>query len=770
MVQAYRIDAVLNLKSNAMTELRDIGRQFQAFDNIIQGSTTKIQAFGNALASVGTGRKLSGLVSALTRLGQIHVGNMAGLSQLSHLNNISAANVASIGKIASGLNKIGTTNYANSIQNLATMTTHLGAMAGHQTTIAHGAQQTATAWQAAAQAIRQAATGMRGVRQPGGGGGGGGGGGAGRSGGHQGGYGPSSGERAFERDVNEVGGAASGFAHGVWSLGKEVLGAGMETQSAAGGVGAMMGGLSDAELDRIKKRAYEVQQTTPGASVVKTIDEIKEIAMVTRNLDFALTHAQDIAKFGIVMETVSGKDNAVKETLSGILGAEERGMMVPGTDTIDPNRLLKKLHQDMKVAIGTGGRDMPTNSLGELRALGPEAKMMSDEEWSVTEPAIAIGMKDSKAGNALFSMTQSLTSSIPKRIGDVLMASGIYQGKMTPLKGGNYKPDIEKFAPGPNGEIDWMQTHPSHWTHDVAYQKLLAWERRKDKNAPEERIEARAQTDFNMVFSRGTIIRRAQQVVAAWGAILKEEEALKEGGALDRMDAYKYFLSKNPKVSLKATEEAAIGAKSAFGEASMGSTIGILDKVTTSLNKLSQWALSDPGSAERIEKVASGLGVLALGIAGLSAVITIASPALRLLSTPAFLAAAAGGGIGLLLAHFFPKNHPPGEVSRADQILKGIGADPNDLVGSLQRLLGEKGTIERLKELGGAPPSGSTANTPGASSSNPLYTYQLNQPSGRDIANGTTDFMGRRLSGPPASQTGTDGRSVPNFSYMPLPQ
>lgn len=79
------------------------------------------------------------------------------------------------------------------------------------------------------------------------------------------------------------------------------------------------------------------------------------------------------------------------------------------------------------------------------------------------------------------------------------------------------------------------------------------------------------------------------------------------------------------------------------------------------------------------------------------------------------------------------------------------------------------GEVARWPNTPGVPPSAANNNAPGSSPSNPIYNTQLNQPSGKDIAHGVSDFQGRQIHGPSTGPTGFDQRSGPSFSLYGTP-
>jgi hypothetical protein len=69
----------------------------------------------------------------------------------------------------------------------------------------------------------------------------------------------------------------------------------------------------------------------------------------------------------------------------------------------------------------------------------------------------------------------------------------------------------------------------------------------------------------------------------------------------------------------------------------------------------------------------------------------------------------------------------------------------------------------------GVPPAAANTNLPGSSASNPSYNIQLNQPSGRDIANGVSASQARGIGAGPRASTGFDQSMTPSFSYLGTP-
>jgi hypothetical protein len=64
----------------------------------------------------------------------------------------------------------------------------------------------------------------------------------------------------------------------------------------------------------------------------------------------------------------------------------------------------------------------------------------------------------------------------------------------------------------------------------------------------------------------------------------------------------------------------------------------------------------------------------------------------------------------------------------------------------------------------GPPPVAANSNAPGSSAANPVYNFQLNQPSARDLAYGVTANQARSLGAGPRASTGFDANMHPSFS------
>lgn len=756
MVQSFRIDAVLNLKSNAVPELAQLGSKFEAFDKIVKATTTNVKAFETALGALGTGRKLSGLITSLERLGRVHMGNLSGLAGLAHLSHLGNFNTAGINKVAASMAKLSGANLGNLSGHLQATLGPLHLILNVHQQIGAAAHNISTAWATAAGHISAAAAGMRGMRSPPGPpgmGGGGGSGGAHGSGGINRWNNHFEGSRAVE-DAANSGGMISGAI-------KQGLKAEFEPSFSMSEEMAklQMGGFTAAEAMTAHDKAFETQRNVMGATILGNIDIIKDLNAVFHNAAESIKMMPEMAAMGVVLGKV-GKKDAINELFQAAQGGELRGLNQPGSDELDTGKFAAFLHKLEMVAVGTGGRIGPAEYLGFLRSARGAGTRLSDEALFTSIPAAMMALKSVRAGTALQSWSQSEFGHLAAGYASEQEKFGlIRKGAYTKTKGGS-----TIMKPGGVINEDLMQGDPVHYILDWLVPQLKKGLDPLGKMNPKD-LQNAIIKELIKLYPRSTITGAVEEIAVNPAMMQRAIDAFQTGGKLDSADNNKILQGADAKLHLDAMTASWTAFMTALGESSTGNAVKILDGLTGSLNSLSIWASrpENAGTAKTLTEVAVGLGVVTTAMMALGLALMVITP------MAAAITAAIGGGavVGALFAHAFPGKHKPGEVSLADQLLDHLGIRPKASGKTSGPTYDDYGReVPNFGGPGAAPPAAANNNTPGSSAANPIYNMQLNQPSTRDTALGNADFMGRQIHGPSTGGTHYDQTMGPSFSIF----
>lgn len=760
MATSFRIDAVLNLTSNAPVELAALGQKFEAFDRIIKASTTNLETFEKVLRSIGTGRNLSTLVTNLERLGRIRVGNI-GLSGLTSLGNIAALDARKFGQIAAGLGKIGTVNLSASLAGLTRMETALTAIERLQAAITTGARGMASAWGAAATAIQGAASALRGVpRNPprGGGIGGGGSGGGGSSssgGGHS-----SSGFMAGQHQM------ANDLTMGPGIVGSELRGAiepaykgGMDIGEERAKLGLQ--GFNAAQMDQSVEAAFETGQKRLGTSVLNNIKLIGDIDGVIHNADKAIQLMPNLADSMVILAKV-GKGDQMSNAITAAKAGELGGFLnKPGTEEIDPNLWAEFIHGMTTSIITTHGQIGPQDFLTTLKGLGTAGVIMDPEVLLKTWPAIMQTMGASRAGTTVSSLDQSLYGRMPGVNIREMIKMGLVSDDPKMVR--YTKPSgTGHILPGGLKDSDLQRKNLPLWVWTVLEPLISAY---VDKTVPGAKTMSPRDHMIAVLIDLYRFVPRNPQTKVLEDIIRNKLVIQNEASAYDRIagnDPNAQLKANDPKLHQQGTQAALAGAQGRFGLALNADAVIVLDQLTDGLNKLSNWARDNKEDAALYAKTAIGLAAVTTAMAGLGVAMMVISPAVLAIT------AAIGGGavLGKMAADMFPKDHTkPGSMwpgapsSKTQRDLFGDSYGPDSL-----SLVDPFGFSKRASPSGAA-----NNNAPGSSPSNPIYNTQLNQPSGKDIANGVSDFQGRQIHGPSTGTTGFDQRSGPSYNIFGTP-
>lgn len=768
MVESFRVNAVLNFTSNAPQVLQQLGREFSQFDRVIKDGQANLKAFETTLRGIGSSRNLGGLVRNLEQLGRVRVGNIQGLASLGQasvaIERLNAAGGKGITQLVRGLEQLGKINLGGAPSEIDTLVRLLDNIVNVQNRVLTGAKEIGIAWKETAEAMREGAAALRGIRTtpptPGGG--------RGRVA-TPGVLTPQ--ERQRERDWGGAGMVAGMASQAIRSPIEKAFADAMETQERTALLG--IGGFTGPEMSAAKANAYNVQTGIPGATVASSLEITKDLYSVIRDANEAVANTANLAATGVVLGKV-GKGDEIAELFKSMQAGELRGALSqPGSEDIDVGKFEKFIRSVEMVSVGTGGRVGPGDYAGFLRQAGVAGVRMSDEAMFQSFPAVMMALKSVRAGTALQSFQQSEFGHLAAGYGTEQERIGLI------LPGGQHKVGkggATVISPGGLVNESDAQSNFPHWIFNTLMPKLDKFVDPNNKMNSTDRLNASMRELYNL-FPRNTITRMIEDIMRNRPLIEKYERGLDpNSGPMANKDFNKELFANDPKLHLEQFNAAWTAFLSSFGEATMGSVIKILDNLTSSLNAMAAWARANPAMAATIVEVATALGVLAAAVSALSLASIVLGPGGRILksigagaaglaagTTGAIAAGAAAGlGIGTYAAHYFPGQHAPGEISRADRLLNWLGMNP---AGAPTANGGVSG--------GGfgpsAAPGAANNNQPGSSASNPVYNIQLNQPSGRDIANGVSANQANSLGAGPRASTGFDSTMQPAFSYLGAP-
>lgn len=206
-------------------------------------------------------------------------------------------------------------------------------------------------------------------------------------------------------------GAASPFAmlspmakaYYAYQVGRHAFSADMREGAIEAGLLAQ--GFSREQVAEAYSTAVSGQQSIPGASLTGNLNIISKLMAVTQDPVASLKLMPEFARLGVVLDA-QNKGHEGDALMAAIRAGEFRGVLThhdekTGKDTVDVERMVKFVRMMMATSIATKGNIGPAQMYQFLKSGGVTASMIDDESLFADSIALQLAMGSHKAGNAL---------------------------------------------------------------------------------------------------------------------------------------------------------------------------------------------------------------------------------------------------------------------------------------------------------------------------------------------------------------------------------
>ena len=542
-------------------------------------------------------------------------------------------------------------------------------------------------------------------------------------------------------------------------------------------------GFTQEEASRARALAMAEQRATPGITAPGVLEIIKDLMTVTQKSSEALNPdiIRGFSRAGVVL-SAAGKGNAISELFKSMQAGELRGVLrADESGEISTEALQGFIKNVITTTLITGGRVGPSELLQTIKSSGLGGAMMSDRSLFADMIAPILSMGASRAGTGIQAFASQFTAgkmsdaavklmlrmglveNLPANAGSTAEMQFAYLKPMYKTGIGQWALPQNMMPYRDNPDLNPGQ-HPIDFMMKVLLPAMDAYNL-KSNGAPRDDEDKMAQR-MAMALALSSRIPAGNligDVIRNMPLIARDREAFEKGG--DR-DAFANAQT-DPRVKMQALSAALNGLLTALSGPIMDTAIGVLSNLTGALNRLSAWAEAHPAIAGRIVELATALGTLAAAIAGISAVLFVAGPMLRVAnwglqtagvagSKGAAVAAAAGGG---LLSRLAGRVLGPLGLGLAGydaaKMTGGIFSDIGDTING--RLPGS------LANRGSAAPAGTTAAPTTVNLTGPVNI------DGKKVGDIIANNIAKGASGPSSGTTGFDIRAGTAGGLMAIP-
>ena len=362
-------------------------------------------------------------------------------------------------------------------------------------------------------------------------------------------------------------------------------------------------GVSDAAAKNADEAAWAATRSAPGTTYSKNLEAVVDLKNVTGSLSDAVKILPQFANLSAILAVAdrasggSGDQAFAAAKAMEVLGqlTEERKNAQTGRmeQYIDPAQLPARLERMAKVAVGTMGRVNPQDYLAFAKTARAGGMTLSDEFLYEKLPAMMMVMGASRAGTAIQSMSQvfqggRLTNkswSEMKELGlggdSHEVTTGTGKNKRTEIKGSIYEQNLLMSDPAA-----WAAKVHDHLVNDL------------------HMTDAQAMNSVQKFAQRSTIAGMLADLMKDGAGIIKEQ------GNIQHTDV-SGVTTNNPEAKINQLHASFENLLAALGGPMIEPAVHVMDAVTAKLNMLGDWARANPGEAEVIGKVATGLFGLA---------------------------------------------------------------------------------------------------------------------------------------------------------------
>lgn len=380
-------------------------------------------------------------------------------------------------------------------------------------------------------------------------------------------------------------------------------------------------------------RAWETTLQARGSTATGNLD-------LFGGLRGAFTDAQarqflpDFAKFNIALGSSLGKDPGKSGEYAARFLSLRNAFQDPETGNIVPERGLNELAQLQRTVIGTAGRIGPQHYLNFQQQAGIAGNRLSPQALYQFMPSIIESMGGHRAGTSLAAASrQIVTGTMTQRIAQEMTRYGLIDQRNVEVRRGGHV----VVRPGAvRGSREFAQD-PFQWVENVLRPALV----QKGATSQDQQLEVVAR-----LFGTETARRFISELLVSAPEI--RQNAAMIGGV--RADAGNVLAGTDGGPGSYNNATAALQAGWTNLKTALmgnGDLIAGINSVANGLNALAGWAKDHPATAATILEMVIALGGLATGVAVFAAGGAVAA-ALGAMAGPVGWLALLGGGILLL--------------------------------------------------------------------------------------------------------------------------
>lgn len=447
-------------------------------------------------------------------------------------------------------------------------------------------------------------------------------------------------EAARKQRLGTVDYAGAGMVANQWAqTGQQVLGRSLNYGIDAAHTEWVIGNddrVSKEDMARIKKAGWDITKSAPGTTYGQNLEAISDLKNVTGDVHEALEIAPQFSKLAAFLATLDkhaanghgGNPAFAAAKALEILG----GMTEAGPDGklhLNPHLLTERIEKIARVAMATNGRVMPNDYLKFAKQARVGGMLLNDEFLYERLPAMMMIMGGDKAGTAMQSLSQvfvggKMTEKSYQQLADMGLAKA-----PTRVKGRDGKMHT-RFSTDDVFESKTLMHDPVEWMKKVD-QHLIG----RGMTDIEERLK------FIQRFAqRGTIAGFLGDALKDLPNILKEQESIQH----QRKDTIDASLINDPAAKMNQFHAALTNLLTVLGGELMVAAIPLIEKLTSGLNAVGQFAAEHPTLGTVLTSIAAGLVVLAGAAAFASGALLLANVG----------KAGAGGLLGRLFGNAAP--------------------------------------------------------------------------------------------------------------------